>query len=258
MSQTRFARVQLASGHTHYASVDGERVQPLSAAPWHAQASASGPALSLQDVTLLCPVESSKVIGIGRNYKAHAKELGHALPSEPLLFLKPPSSLQGPGVAVQLPPQSERVDFEAELGVVIGKTARHLAVERALDCVFGYTLVCDVTARDLQKKDDQWTRAKGFDTFCPTGPFIVPGLDPNDLQIQLKQNGTLRQDGNSSDMIFTVAELIAYISSVMTLQPGDLIATGTPSGVGPMRPGDHIELSIAGIGQLHFPVVGAG
>lgn len=256
MTTRTFARARLPAGDTRYAEITGNTVALLTAAPWLG-GEPEGPQVKLSDVTLTCPVEASKIIGIGRNYRAHAAELGHDLPSEPLMFLKPPSSLQGPGVPVQLPVQSERVDFEAELGVVIGKRTRNVAAKDALAHVFGYTIVCDVTARDLQNKDGQWTRSKGFDTFCPVGPWIVPGLDPDKLQIQLRQNGELKQDGNTADMIFPVARLIAHASSVMTLEPGDLIATGTPHGVGPMQPGDRIAISLPEVGELSFPVIAA-
>lgn len=254
MSNPMFGRVLRSSGVTTFAKIEGNRALFLGNAPWLG-VEPTGQSAALDTLTVLAPVAPSKVIGIGRNYRAHAAELGHDLPSEPLLFLKPPSSVQGPGEPVVLPKQSERVDFEAELGVVIGKRARHVNVADALQHVFGYTVVCDVTARDLQKKDDQWTRAKGFDTFCPVGPWLVEGLDPGNLPIQLRQNGTIKQDGNTNDMIFTVAQLIAHISGIMTLEPGDLIATGTPSGVAPMHPGDQIDITIAGVGELRFPVV---
>lgn len=254
MINPMFGRVLTSSGVTRFAKIESNRALFLVNAPWLG-VEPTGQSAALETLTVLAPVTPSKVIGIGRNYRAHAAELGHDLPSEPLLFLKPPSSVQGPGEPVVLPKQSERVDFEAELGVVIGKRARHVSVADALQYVFGYTVVCDVTARDLQKKDDQWTRAKGFDTFCPVGPWLAAGLDPGNLPIQLRQNGTLKQDGNTNDMIFTVAQLIAHISGIMTLEPGDLIATGTPSGVAPMHPSDQIDITIAGVGELRFPVV---
>ncbi len=254
MSNPMFGRVQTSSGVTTFAKIEANRALFLANAPWLG-VEPTGQSAALETLTVLAPITPSKVIGIGRNYRAHAAELGHDLPSEPLLFLKPPSSVQGPSEPVVLPKQSERVDFEAELGVVIGKRARHVSVADALHHVFGYTVVCDVTARDLQKKDDQWTRAKGFDTFCPVGPWLVTDLDPGNLPIQLRQNGTIKQDGNTNDMIFAVANLIAHISGIMTLEPGDLIATGTPSGVAPMHAGDQIDITIAGVGELHFPVV---
>lgn len=250
----QFGRVLTSSGAVVFASIEGNVASLLTDAPWLG-GQPSGQSLALDAVTVLAPVAPSKVIGIGRNYRAHAVELGHDLPSEPLLFLKPPSSVQGPKQPVVLPKQSERVDFEGELGVVIGKRARNVSVAEALQHVLGYTVVCDVTARDLQKKDDQWTRAKGFDTFCPVGPWLVTGVDPANLSIQLRQNGVLKQDGNTNDMIFSVPQLIAYISGIMTLEPGDLIATGTPSGVAPMHPNDEIAVTVGGVGELRFPVV---
>ncbi len=207
----------------------------------------------------LAPVTPPKILCVGRNYRAHAGELGNEVPAEPLLFFKPPSSLLDPDGTIELPPPSisGRVDHEAELGVVIGRRARRVGVEEAAACVFGCTVVCDVTARDLQKKDGQWTRAKGMDTFCPVGPVVVTGLDPQALGIACRVNGDLRQNGSTRDMIFTVAAVIAYASQVMTLEPGDLLATGTPSGVGPLRDGDRLEIEIPGIGTLAARVAGA-
>lgn len=202
----------------------------------------------------LSPAAPSKIVCVGRNYGAHAKELGNEVPKEPLLFMKPPSSLLAPGGTLLLPPESERVEHEAELAVVIGTRGRRIPVARALDHVFGYTIACDVTARDLQKKDGQWTRAKGFDGFCPVGPEVVQGVDPGSLGVRLRVNGQTRQDGNTRDMVFDVATLVAYISNVMTLEPGDLILTGTPEGVGPLVDGDSVEVEIEGIGVLRFGV----
>jgi 2-keto-4-pentenoate hydratase/2-oxohepta-3-ene-1,7-dioic acid hydratase in catechol pathway len=197
-----------------------------------------------------------KIIGVGRNYREHAKELANAVPDEPLLFFKPPSALIGPGEAIKRPRGWERVDFEGELGVVIGKRCRRVSAAEALDYVFGYTIVNDVTVRDLQKKDGQWTRAKGFDTFCPVGPTLVAGLvDPGQLRIVTRVDGVVKQDAPTSDMIFDVPTIIAAVSRVMTLEPGDLIATGTPSGVGPLVPGNVVEIEIEGIGTLQNPVV---
>lgn len=200
------------------------------------------------------PVQPSKIIGIGRNYLAHAKELGHEVPKTPLYFLKAPSSLLPDGGTVILPPESERVDYEAELGVVIGKVARRVSVESALDYVAGYLATCDVTARDLQNSDGQWSRAKGFDTFCPVSTTVVSGVDPSNLALSLSVNGEVRQSSNTNDMVFGVAELVAYVSAAMTLLPGDLILTGTPSGVGPLKPGDHVVVTIASVGTLEFDV----
>ena len=193
---------------------------------------------------LLCPVTPTKIICVGRNYAAHAKELGNDVPAEPLLFFKPPSSLVGTGGVVVLPRESQRVEHEAELGVVIGRRVRNIDAKGAMSAVFGYTIVNDVSARDLQKKDGQWARAKGFDTFCPVGPWIETDLRPDDLRIVCRVNGSVRQDGRTSQMIFDVPALIAYVSNIMTLEPGDLISTGTPEGVGPLEPGDLCEINI--------------
>ncbi len=197
----------------------------------------------------------SKIIGIGVNYRAHAVEMGKGLPDEPLMFLKPRSALVPDGAAIERPPGYERVDYEGELGVVIGQRARRVAKERALDVVMGFCCINDVTVRDLQKKDGQWARAKGFDTFCPLGPRIVAGLDPRALRIATRVNGVTKQDSTTADLIFDVPTLIAFASAHMTLEPGDVISTGTPSGVGNLAPGDVVEVEIEGIGVLRNPVV---
>jgi 2-keto-4-pentenoate hydratase/2-oxohepta-3-ene-1,7-dioic acid hydratase in catechol pathway len=208
----------------------------------------------LEMVELLSPVLPSKIIGIGRNYAEHAKEQGVEVPEIPLMFLKPPSSVIGPGEVIVLPPQSQKVEHEAELAVVIGKRARWVDVERASDFILGYTIGNDVTARDLQRRDGQWTRGKGFDTFCPLGPFIETELDPADVIIQCHVNGELRQMGSTQEMIFSIAQLIAYISSTMTLESGDVILTGTPAGIGSLSDGDTVEIKIEGLGILRNPV----
>jgi 2-keto-4-pentenoate hydratase/2-oxohepta-3-ene-1,7-dioic acid hydratase in catechol pathway len=197
----------------------------------------------------------SKIIGIGQNYRAHAIEMGKGLPEEPLMFLKPRSALISDGAAIARPSGFERVDYEGELGVVIGTRTSRVPKEKALDVVLGYTCVNDVTVRDLQKKDGQWARAKGFDTFCPIGPRIVPGLDPRNLRITTRVNGTVKQDSSTSDLIFDVATLISFCSQYMTLEPGDVISTGTPAGVGNLSPGDVCEIEIEGIGVLRNPVI---
>ncbi len=209
----------------------------------------------LADVRLLAPVlPRSKVVGIGRNYAAHAAELGHEVPSEPLMFLKPNTSVVGPGDPIFYPPQTSDLHYEGELAVVIGRICRDVPPEQATDVIFGYTLANDVTARDLQKSDGQFTRAKGFDSFCPLGPWIETDLDPQAFidgrRVQTFLNGDVVQDGSTSDMIFDVPALIAHVSSVMTLLPGDVILTGTPEGVGPMRVDDEVEISIDGLGTL--------
>jgi 2-keto-4-pentenoate hydratase/2-oxohepta-3-ene-1,7-dioic acid hydratase in catechol pathway len=198
----------------------------------------------------------SKIVGIGLNYRAHAAEMKKQLPDEPLLFLKPPSALIGPGQPIVRPSGYERVDYEGELAIVIGKRARHVPAARALEYIRGYTILNDVTVRDLQKKDVQYTRAKGFDSFCPVGPRVVEGLDPSRLRLVTRVNGVVKQDGSTSDLIFGVAALIEFVSRVMTLEEGDLITTGTPPGVGNLVPGDQVEIEIEGIGVLANPVIG--
>ncbi|MDT9593926.1 fumarylacetoacetate hydrolase family protein [Nocardioides zeae] len=212
------------------------------------------------DVKLLAPViPRSKVVGIGRNYAKHAAELGNDVPSEPLVFLKPNTSVVGPGDAIVHPEQSRDVQYEGELAVVIGRICRDVPVEKATDVIFGYTIANDVTARDLQKGDVQFTRAKGFDTFCPVGPWIETDLDPHDFsqgrRVQTYLNGDVVQDGTTADLVFDIPTLVAYVSSVMTLLPGDLILTGTPEGVGPMAPGDEVEIVVEGLGSLTNKVV---
>ena len=203
------------------------------------------------DVRLLAPViPRSKVVGIGRNYAAHAAEMGGDVPTEPLMFLKPNTSVVGPGDPVFYPRQSAEVHYEGELAVVIGRICRDVAPERVADVVYGYTVANDVTARDLQRGDVQFTRAKGFDSFCPLGPWIETDLDTSDLKVTTHLNGDLVQDGTTKDMVFDVPALVAYVSSVMTLLPGDVILTGTPAGVGPLQPDDEVEVFIEGIGNL--------
>jgi 2-keto-4-pentenoate hydratase/2-oxohepta-3-ene-1,7-dioic acid hydratase in catechol pathway len=248
----RIARIALPKGDVVFARLHGDLAEPLSAAPWLDGVPASGERAKIAwtPASLRVPVTPSKILCIGRNYAAHAKELGHDVPKEPMLFLKPPSSLLDPGGTIRLPPESERVEHEAELGVVIGRTCRDVRREDALEHVFGYTCVGDITARDLQRKDVQFTRAKGFDTFCPVGPWIETELDPGRLAVRCRVNGAARQDGLTSDMIFDVPSLVAYASRMMTLEPGDIIATGTPEGVGPLVNGDRLEIEIDGIGLL--------
>jgi 2-keto-4-pentenoate hydratase/2-oxohepta-3-ene-1,7-dioic acid hydratase in catechol pathway len=209
----------------------------------------------LSDVRLLAPVlPRSKVVGIGRNYAAHAAELSNELPEEPLMFLKPNTSVVGPGDPIYYPRQTQNLHYEGELAVVIGRICRDVPPEQATDVIHGYTIANDVTARDLQKSDGQFTRAKGFDSFCPLGPWIETDLDPqhfiDGVRLQTHLNGEVVQDGSTADMIFDIPALIAHVSSVMTLLPGDVILTGTPEGVGPMEVGDEVEISIAGLGTL--------
>ena len=201
-------------------------------------------------VKLLPPCNPSKVVAVGLNYRDHAHELGLAIPEEPVIFLKPATTIIGPGESVIYPGTSSRVDYEAELGVVVKDRTRNISPEEAPDHILGYTCANDITARDLQKKDGQWTRAKSFDTFCPVGPWIESDLDPGDLLIQSYLNGERRQSSRTSELIFNVHELVSFISGIMTLEQGDLIITGTPAGIGPMKPGDEIEVRIEGIGSL--------
>ena len=210
---------------------------------------------TLPEMRLLAPCEPTKIVAVGRNYAEHAAEMQSQVPTEPLVFLKPPSAVIGPGAAIVYPPISQRVDYEAELAVVIGRRARNVPANEALDFVLGYTCGNDVTARDLQRKDGQWTRSKSFDTFCPLGPWIVTSLDASDLPIESRVNGAVKQRSRTSQMIFPVAELIRHITQVMTLEPGDVILTGTPAGIGPLQPGDRVEVAIEGIGVLENTVV---
>jgi len=196
----------------------------------------------------------SKIVAVGRNYLAHARELGHEVPTEPLIFLKPTSAIVGDQDDVVYPKASLRVDHEAELAVVIGRRCKDVNEGDAFDYVRGYTCANDVTARDLQESDDQWTRAKGFDTFCPLGPQVVENLDPSSLRVVARVNGEVRQEGHTSDMLFGVPSLVAFISGVMTLEPGDLIATGTPAGVSRLHPGDVVEVEILGVSKVSNPV----
>src|SRR5215472_12729967 len=237
-----------------YGLLDGETIVKLSAAPW-LEWSRESVSLALRDARLLAPVEPSKVVCVGRNYMAHAAEMGNELPKEPLIFLKAPSSITGPEEPIVLTPYSKHVDHEGELAVVIGKTCAHLKdSEDPFNYVLGYTCLNDVSARDLQKSDVQFTRAKSFDTFCPIGPHIETLLEPHDALVETRVNGKVRQSGNTSLMVYPVAYLVRWISRMMTLLPGDVIATGTPAGVGPIVAGDCVEVSISGIGVLHNPV----
>ncbi len=216
----------------------------------------TGEQFPLADVRLLAPViPRSKVVGVGRNYAAHAAELGHEVPGEPLVFMKPNTSVVGPFDPIVYPRESSEVHFEGELAVVIGRICRDVPAERAREVVFGYTVANDVTARDLQNKDGQWTRAKGYDSFCPLGPWVETDLDPSDVLVTTTLNGELRQSSSTTLMLHDVPAVIAYITSFMTLLPGDVIATGTPAGVGPMTPGDEVSVSVEGIGTLTNRVV---
>jgi 2-keto-4-pentenoate hydratase/2-oxohepta-3-ene-1,7-dioic acid hydratase in catechol pathway len=249
--------------HPHWGLLVDHLVYPLEQAPylpqpWYTGLNApkiDGDALGVDELKLLPPVVPSKIICVGRNYAEHAAELGNQVPLEPLIFLKPPSSLIGPDEPIVYPAISERVDHEGELAVVIGQRARNLSEAEALAVVYGYTLANDVTARDLQKSDGQWTRGKGFDTFCPVGPWIDTTFDPANRQVRCLVNDEVRQDGNTALMIYSLPRVLAHVSRFMTLEPGDLLLTGTPAGVGPLRPGDVVTVEIEGLGRLANPVI---
>ena len=258
-----YCRLQTSNG-PRYATIENREGAPwataLIAAPpesriAHDPAEAFTP-IAIADAKLLPPVEPSKIVCVGRNYRDHAAELGNEVPTSPLLFFKPPSSLLAPGAAIQLPAQSSRVDFEGELAVVIGRQARGLKADADLrPYIRGYTIVNDVTARDLQKADGQWTRAKGFDTFCPCGPIVSSEVIPSaGVIVETRLNGERKQYGTTRDFIFPIPHLLVYITAAMTLEPGDLIPTGTPAGVGPLAAGDMVEVGIEGLGILRNPV----
>ena len=215
----------------------------------------TGARFALRDVRLLAPILPTKVICIGKNYADHAREMGGEPPAEPVIFLKPSTAVCGPGDPIRRPVRlSQRVDFEGELAVVIGRLCREVPQERVAEVIFGYTCANDVTARDLQARDGQWTRAKGFDTFCPLGPWIETAADPGDLALTTRLNGEIKQDSRTSLLLHDVHALVMFVSQVMTLLPGDVLLTGTPAGVGPMEKGDEVSVSISGIGTLSNPV----
>lgn len=251
MGQTTIRFKSSDNDEVRYGYLDELKVTVLSDAPWKG-GKITDKTYDLNKVTLKAPVEPSKVICIGLNYHAHVEASFSAdeAPEEPLMFLKPPSAIIGPNESIIHPPQSERVDYEAELGVVIGKSGKNIPIDKAKDFIYGYTCVNDVTARDIQKKDLQWSRAKGFDTFCPVGPHIVTDLDYSNILIEGLANGEVIQSGRTSLMIFDIPFLISFISSAMTLMPGDLISTGTPAKIAQMNRGDIIEVRIENIGSL--------
>jgi 2-keto-4-pentenoate hydratase/2-oxohepta-3-ene-1,7-dioic acid hydratase in catechol pathway len=230
------------------AAIDGHPFGPLTF---------TGDRWALADVRLLSPFLPSKVVALGKNYADHAREMGGEAPTTPMIFLKPSTSVIGDGDSIRLPPSSAEVHYEGELAVVIGTPARNVAPENALDHVFGYAAANDVTARDQQRADVQFTRAKGYDSFCPLGPWVETVLDPRDLRVVTRVNGAVKQDGRTSQMIHDIPKQIAFISAVMTLLPGDVILTGTPEGVGPIVAGDAVSVEIEGIGTLNNPVVPA-
>jgi 2-keto-4-pentenoate hydratase/2-oxohepta-3-ene-1,7-dioic acid hydratase in catechol pathway len=237
--------------------VEGDAVRAL-AGTFFENPVPSGEEVPLDDVRLLAPILPSKVVCLGKNYAAHAAEFGGEVPEEPLVFLKPSTSVSGPGDPIPLLPISQRVDYEGEMAVVIGRIARNVRAEEAFRYILGYTCGNDVTLRDLQKKDDQWARAKGFDGSCPLGPWIQTELDPIDVHLETRVNGEVRQSASTSDMVFGVATIIEFVTEFMTLLPGDVIMTGTPEGVGKLEPGDKVEVEIDGIGVLMNPVGGRG
>ena len=249
----RFVRFN-HDGKTGYGVLEGEGVVPIFTQPW-SRVIPTGPVIPLEQVTLLAPCEPSKIIALGKNYGAHAAEFGSEVPTSPIIFLKPPTAVIGPGAAIVCPPSSQNVHHEAELAVVIGRRARSLRPEDAAAYIWGYTCGNDVTARDLQRLDQQWTRSKSFDTFCPLGPWVDTAFDPRDAGIICRVNGEVRQNARTADMVFGVSTLLAFISEIMTLEPGDVILTGTPAGVGPLLPGDTVEVEIEGLGVLANPVV---
>ncbi len=242
--------VRFTNGFTiQYGVIDGDMIQGLALPPFEGIRLANH-YYRPTDMRILPPCEPSKIVALGVNYRSHGEEMSHRIPTEPLIFLKPPTAVIGHEDKIIYPPSSQRVDYEGELGVVIGKTAHNVPKEKANNYILGYTCLNDVTARDLQAVDKQWTRAKGFDTFAPIGPCIETELDPSDLALETRLNGEIKQKTRTSELLFPVPELVSFISHVMTLLPGDVIATGTTSGIGPMQPGDIVEVEIEGIGTL--------
>jgi len=263
----RFGRVQWGRRCVYARLDDDGIVRPMRQPPWESTAvmpqllrlEGSQPSRAFDEdakpVRLLAPCQPSKLVCVGLNYRSHATEMAEAEPTEPLLFLKPPSAVIGPGEDIIWPPMACQVDHEAELGIIIGKTAKNIETAKAREYIFGYTCVNDVTARDLQKKDGQWTRAKSFDTFAPIGPWIETELDDRDVRVECRVNGGVTQRDSSALMLFDVPRLLAFISRVMTLLPGDVVATGTPSGIGPMVPNDVVEVEVGGVGVLRNRLV---
>jgi 2-keto-4-pentenoate hydratase/2-oxohepta-3-ene-1,7-dioic acid hydratase in catechol pathway len=243
-----------ADDKTRYGALEGNHIIEYTGTPYSSFKRARKK-YPLRQSVLLAPVVPSKVVAVGLNYRDHAEELNLPIPSEPIIFLKPLSAICGPGDPIVFPAEADRVYYEAELAIVIKKRCHHASTERAREHVLGYTCLNDVTARDLLARDGQWTRAKGFDSFCPVGPCIVTDIDPNGVDIESYLNGERRQSSNTKHCIFAVEDVIARVSAVMTLLPGDVIATGTPGGIGPMQPGDKVEVRIEGIGSLKNPVI---
>ena len=261
----KYCRFESETGPQYGEVIDRDRVlwierllPPFEEDPWTKLSTSGFTPVRLDSARLLAPVVPRKIVCIGRNYRDHAAELGNHVPKQPLLFLKPSSAVIATGESIRVPEQSQRVDFEGELAIVIGKTASRLGPdEDVTSYIRGYTIVNDVTARDLQKSDGQWSRAKGFDSFCPMGPLVTDEVDPRSgVTVETRLNGDLKQHGNTRDFIFPMDTLLRYITAAMTLYPGDVIPTGTPAGVAPMQPGDRVEVSIAGIGALANSVTG--
>ncbi|OGR25260.1 MAG: hypothetical protein A2139_03240 [Desulfobacca sp. RBG_16_60_12] len=243
-------------GRSGYGILEGEKISVLWGTPYDGLANTTGEIMSLPEVTLLAPCEPTKIVALGLNYRDHAAEIGHPLPQEPLIFMKPSTAVIGPDEDIRYPAMSRRVDYEAELAVVIGRPCRHIKEEDFREYVLGYTCINDVTARDLQQKDGQFTRSKSFDTFAPLGPWIETDIpDPDNLTVEAFLNGERRQHSSTRNLVFPVATLVRFISRIMTLLPGDVIATGTPSGIGPMAPGDVVEIRVEGIGALRNRLV---
>jgi 2-keto-4-pentenoate hydratase/2-oxohepta-3-ene-1,7-dioic acid hydratase in catechol pathway len=236
--------------HVYFAVREGDQYRLLKGDPEEGEGDSSLRSLPVAGAVLLPPTTPTKIIAIGLNYHSHAQELGMKTPTEPILFLKPLTALSAPGAPILLPRSSRQVEYEGELAIVIGKLGHHIPEARALEWIQGYTLANDVTARDLQNKDGQWTRAKGFDGFCPLGPSVVSGLDPQHLEFTTRVNGKIKQIGKVSDMIFSIPKVVAFVSEVMTLFPGDVILTGTPPGVGLLRQGDTVSIESEAIGVL--------
>jgi 2-keto-4-pentenoate hydratase/2-oxohepta-3-ene-1,7-dioic acid hydratase in catechol pathway len=249
----RIIRFQVKNEQPQYGWVDDSLVGTLAGSPF-GEYQRSEAKIPFDSIQLLAPVQPGKIICVGRNYAEHIRETNAEIPTTPLIFLKPPSSVIGPNQTIFMPPQSMQVDHEAELVVVIGKRGRWIQPSEANSHIFGYTVGNDVTARDLQRKDGQWTRSKGFDTFCPLGPWIETDFNPADAMITCHVNGEMRQMASTRDMIFHIDQLIAFISSIMTLEAGDVLMTGTPAGISPLHPGDVVEVSIEGIGKLRNTV----
>ncbi|MFN7131377.1 MAG: fumarylacetoacetate hydrolase family protein [Myxococcales bacterium] len=242
------------AGAVQYGILEGDAVEVLSAPPFE-RIEKAGRRVPLADVRLLTPTDPGKIVGVGLNYRAHAEEMKKPVPEQPLLFLKPPTAALDPERPIVLPRISGEVHYEAELAVVIGRRCRRVSPEEAREAILGYTCFVDVTARDIQRREIQYTRAKGCDTFAPFGPVIATGLDPRNLQVTGRVNGAVRQNGRTSDMIFDVYSLVSFVSQGMTLLPGDVLTTGTPPGVGPLAPGDLLEIEIEGVGVLRNPIV---